>query len=61
MFEHTLKPVLCANTFRRNVLRRIYRDVPFKIAVLNLRSNSLKNTCNGVQFLVNVRVTLSYF
>ena len=36
-------------------------DVLFNIAFPNLRSNSLKNTCDGVRFLVNLHVTLSCF
>ena len=43
------------------VLRSSHQDTFFKIAVLQLWSNSLKNTCDGVQFLVNFHGTLSSF
>ena len=43
------------------VLRSSHQDTFFNIAVLQLWWNSLKNTCDGVQFLVNFHVTLSSF
>ena len=43
------------------VLRSSHQDAIFSIAVLHLRWNSLKNTCDGVRFFVNLHVTLSNF
>ena len=43
------------------VLRSSHQDTFFNIAVLQLWWNSLKNTCDVVQFLVNFHVTLSSF
>ena len=43
------------------VLRSSHQDLFFNIAVLQLWWNSLKNTCDVVQFLVNFHVTLSSF
>ena len=43
------------------VLRSSHQDTFFNIALLQLWWNSLKNTCDGVQFLVNFHVTLSSF
>ena len=42
-------------------LRSRHLDVFFNIAVLNLWSNSLKNTYDGMQFLVNLQLPLSCF
>ena len=44
---------------KKIILRNSHRDIPLYIAVLNLRSNYFKNTCDGVQFLVHLDVTLS--
>ena len=43
------------------VLRISHPDAFFNIAVLLLRYDSMKNTCDGEQFLVNLHVTLSNF
>ena len=42
-------------------LRSSHQDTFFNIAVLHLWWNSLKNTGDGVQFLVNLHVTLTNF
>ena len=43
------------------VLRSSHQDTFFNIALLQLWWLSLKNTCDGVQLLVNFHVTLSSF
>ena len=43
------------------VLRSSHQDVFFNIAVLHLWWNYLKNSCDGVPFLLNLHVTLSNF
>ena len=43
------------------VIRSSHLDVFINNAVLNLRLNSLKQTCYRVQFLVNLHVALSWF
>ena len=43
------------------VLKSSHQDIFFNIAVLQLWWNSLKNSCDGMQFLVNFHVTLSSF
>ena len=43
------------------VLRSSHQDAFFNIAVLQLWWNSLKNTCDGVKFWVNLHVTFSSF
>ena len=49
----------------KNVLAKVHRgghqDVFFDIAVLSLWSNFFKIICAGVQFLVNLHITLSCF
>ena len=46
---------------KKFVLRSSHQDVFFNIVVLHLWWNSLKNTGNRVQFLVNSHVTLTNF
>ena len=43
------------------VLKSSHQDTFFNIAVPQLWWNSLKNSCDGMQFLVNFHVTLSSF
>ena len=40
-------------------LRSSHQDAFFNTAVLHLWRNSFKNTCDGMQFLVNLHTTLS--
>ena len=42
-------------------IRSSHQDVSFNTTVLNLWSNYLKNTCDGVHFLVNLYIILFCF
>ena len=41
------------------VLKSSHQDAFFSVDVLDLWRNYLKNTCDGVRFLVNLHITLS--